>query len=135
MGDINRFRADLDREKNGTWIVDRESGISLKIASIDHNPQFQEALRTAVDARKMLFETKELNEEQHLDAFREAVAKTILLDWKDMTENGESVPYSWEKVLAWFRDPEMWRLPEFVVQEARRESNFRKELVRDAIKN
>ncbi len=135
MGDINRFRADLDKEKNGTWILDRASGVSFLIAYIDRNPDFQETLRVAVEQRKVLFNVKELNEDQHLDAFREAVAKTILLDWKDLTENGQPVPYSWEKAYEWFKDPEMWRLPDFIVAESRKESNFRKELVEGQVGN
>jgi hypothetical protein len=142
MGDINGFfRSDHDKETGGVWVtpVDERgrplSDAQFRIASLDNNPAFTQALRTALDQRKMTLETKELTDEQRLDALREATAKTILLDWKNLTENGEPVLYSWEKVLEWFRDPERWRFEEWVTREARKESNFRKEVTKALLKN
>ncbi len=142
MSDINElFASDLDKEKHGTWIVPldgrgRPVGTArFKIACIDHNPEFQESLRAAVEQRKVTLNAKELTEEQHLDAFREAVSQTILVDWEDVAENGQPVPYSWEKAYAWLKDPEKWRFSEWILTQAKAASNFRKELLEDQVKN
>lgn len=134
MAKLSAIRADLDKERNGVW-VPYQMGIELKIARLG-NPQYQEALRTATEARKVLLAVKDLSEEQRQDVQREVVAKTILLDWRGVEdEDGKPLAYSPQTAMSWFKDPELWRVYNFVLMESLEEEHFRKALLEDASKN
>ncbi len=133
MGNINALRTDLDKQLNGTW-VPYADGIELKIARWG-NERFLEAQRAAVEQRKVVLNTKELSEEQRLDANREAASRTILLDWRNLEDDGVPVVYSPEQALAFFRDPELASFWTFVFLQSLEEANFRKARLEADLKN
>jgi hypothetical protein len=124
MGNINTLRTDLDKQLHGTWVPYAE-GIELKIARWG-NEKFLEAQRAAVEQRKVVLNTKELSEEQRLDANKEAASRTILLDWRNLEDDGVPVVYAPEQALAYFRDPELASFWTFVFLQSLEEANFRK---------
>ena len=87
---LNALRADLDKERNGTW-VPYQGGIRLKLARLG-NPNYREASARIIDARKVQLNTKELTEEQMLDVQKEAASQTVLLDWENVEDdNGNAI--------------------------------------------
>lgn len=134
MAKINALRADLDKETNGMW-VPYQMGIELKIARLG-NAKYQEALRKAVEDRKVLLGVKELTDEQRQAVQKDVAAETILLDWRGVEDDdGDPLPYSAATAKAWFHDPELWRLYSFVLMQSLEEENFRKEILAAAAKN
>ena len=133
MGNINALRADLDRQVNGHWFA-FEDGIELKIARWG-NEKFLAAQKEALERHKVLLNAKELTDEQKLDANMEAASRTILLDWRNVEEDGVAVPYCAEQALAWFRDKELGAFWTFVFLTSVNEANFRKARIEADLKN
>ena len=131
--DINKLRADMDKERDGVW-VPYKADVVLKIARLA-NPLFREAEQRIIDRMKQELHQKDLTNEQAVDARKQAAAETILLGWKNVTESGEPVEYSAAKALEWFRDPELWRLWTFVLYESTQEDHFLRDVVEDTAKN
>jgi hypothetical protein len=129
--DINALRLDLNKEKEGAWVryevEDFATDIWLKIARWG-NPEFVKAVAEIAAQRKVVLNVKELDAEQRVDVNREAASRTILLDWKGATDNGQPLGYSPGKALEFFRDPEMRNFWAFVVGQSMRDANFRKEI-------
>lgn len=136
--DINALRVDLAMEQQGAWvryeIEDFKTDIWLRIARWG-NPAFVKAVSEITAQRKVLLGVKELDAEQRIDVNREAACRTILTDWTGAAENGRPLPYSPEKALEFFRDPEMRNFWSFVVSESMRDAHFRKELHEAGQKN
>jgi len=131
---IDAVRADLDKESKGVW-VPYELGIELKVARLG-NPGYQESLVKLTDARKALMGSIELSQDQRMDVQKEAVARTVLMDWRGIEDDqGNPVPFSPDKALEWFRDPELWRLYTFVLMVGLEEERFRKTVLEAAAKN
>jgi hypothetical protein len=133
MGNINTLRTDLDKQLHGTWVPYAE-GIELKIARWG-NEKFLEAQRAAIEQRQVVLHAKELSEDQRLDANKEAASRTILLDWRNLEDDGVPVVYSPEQALAYFRDPELATFWTFVFLQSLEEANFRKARLEAGLKN
>lgn len=133
MANINSIKTDIKKESEGTW-VDFILGIRLKIARA-RNPKYNEMIRKLtenmrVDLRKGKFEADEF--EQVLLKVR---AHTILLDWENIEEDGKMVPYSPEKAIEYFSNPELKDFYVFVVSISESSEAYKKELIEDAEKN
>lgn len=50
----------------------------------------------------------------------EALAESVLLDWQNLTMNGEAVPYSLDQARTWLTDPDFARLQEGVHEASQR---------------
>jgi hypothetical protein len=133
MGNINTLRADLDKQVNGTWFA-YEAGIELKIARWG-NERFLQVQQQLVEQRKVVLNARELTDEQRLDVNKEAAARTILLDWRHLDEDGVPVGYAPEQALAYFRDPELAAFWTFVFLKSVEEANFRKTRIEADLKN
>jgi len=131
---LDAIRADLDKERNGAW-VPYQGGILLKLARLG-NPNYRDAIARIIDERKVQLNVKELSEEQMLDVQKEAASETVLLNWENVDDGqGKPIPYSSATALEWFRDPELWRLWNFILYESAGEEHFRKALIEDAAGN
>ena len=124
----------IDEEvgQSGIW-VDFYSGSKLKLASTE-NAQYKAYL--AKLARKHRLQLDQANDDstgliQEITA--EAMAKHVLLDWRNVTLGGEqNAKYTPEKgKLALLNAP---KLREFVSEQASDSSNFKKQLVEDVKK-
>jgi hypothetical protein len=134
MARIDAVRSDLNKENQGVW-VPYQMGIELKVARLG-NPAYQQALVTLTEARKALLGCMELSDDQRADVQKEAVARTVLLDWRGIEDDeGNPIPYSPDQALLWFRDPELWRLYTFILMVGLEEERFRKSVLEAAAKN
>lgn len=137
MAKLNELKTDVKKETNGMWL-DFALGIRLKIARA-RNPNYQELLRELTephrsDLRKDQVEQKVID--ATADILKQVRAKTILLDWENIEdEKGVEIPYSPEKALEFFRDPELKDFYSFVVISSEDRDNFKKNLVEDSEKN
>ncbi len=126
MAKLSAIRTDTGKENDGVWIP-FELGIELKIARWN-NPKFKALQDTLTDRRKVLLDKVFLPEEAALDVEKEAVAQTILLDWRNVEgEDGQPLAYSAEAAVKLFKDPEYKDLYTFVRWSAMQKENFRKQ--------
>ena len=133
MADINSIKTSVDKEENGVW-VDFAEGIQLKIARA-RNPKYQEVLRNLIEPHKKDIRDDKLELEDIEVILLEIRAKTILLDWKNIEEDGKAVPYSVAKAMEYFKDPELKDFYVFVVTISENADQYKKDLIKDSEKN
>lgn len=139
MANINSIKTDVEKEDKGVWKEILDSGISLKIARA-RNSAYRELMRKLTEPRRDEIREEEKKDEAKLDILldilKEVRAKTILLDWKDLDDaDGNPIPYSCEKALEFFKDPELKDLYTFVIVSSEDMDNFKKDLVKESEKN
>jgi hypothetical protein len=91
------FATDSDKEKEGAW-VEFGSECSVKIARIN-NPNYVREFRRLTKVHKQAIRRGTLDEETADDILIEAMAKSIVTDWKGLKEDGVEIPYSVENAI------------------------------------
>ena len=133
MANINLVKTDISKQNDGTW-VDFLMGIRLKIARA-RNPKYSDMMRKLtenmrLDMREGKWDNKEFN-----DMLIQVRAHTILLDWENIDEDDKPVPYSPEKAMEYFRNPELNDFYTFVVSISESAEAYKKDLVKESEKN
>lgn len=117
--DLNDFRTDKEAKAHGVWVA-FGGGAEIKIASFD-SPSFTEAFRKATKPYQDL--GRAIPEDDQVSIMVECMANHIVLDWKNIFEGDDEVPYSIDNArrvlteLEWVRDR--------VIAEARKIENFK----------
>ena len=134
MANIELIKTSLDKELNGVW-VDFAEGIQLKIARA-RNPKYQELLRDFVEPKRKDIREDKLEINDFNNILLEVRAKTVLLDWKNIEDNeGNTILYSPEKALEFFRDPELKDFLTFVIAVSENADQYKKDLTEGSEKN
>lgn len=94
--EINDLRTDAKMEKEGVW-VEEAGGLKLKIARLE-NPDYQRFMaRKTKPFRNQIRRGNLESVREKMDLIiREAFARFILLDWKNLTDKGKSLKYAYE---------------------------------------
>ncbi len=96
MGDLKKiFATDKKKEQEGAW-VDFGEGIRIKIARIG-NPRYQEEFQRVSGPYKRQMRRGTMRDEVAEKLLTKVMAKTIVLDWEGLEEDGKAVKYSAEK--------------------------------------
>jgi len=82
------FKTDKESEVNGIW-EDFGDGCEIKIARIG-NPNFRKVSTEVRKPYKKQINRGTLSEEKTTNLLIKILAKTIILDWKGLTENDEN---------------------------------------------
>jgi len=101
MANIDSVKTDIDKETNGVW-VDFAAGIQLKIAR-SRNLKYQEEIRRLLEPAVGEMRNEIITTEAFAALLLRVRAKTVLLDWKNIEENGVTVPYSVEKAIKYIK--------------------------------
>jgi hypothetical protein len=133
MADINRIKTDLQKEINGVW-KEFECGIKLLIARA-RNPKYQELLRNLTENKLVEIREDKLDTKDFAEIMIQVRAKTILLDWENIEENGVTVPYSVEKAIEYFSNEELKDFYTFVVAVSENSDQYKKDLIKESEKN
>jgi hypothetical protein len=134
MAKLHAIATDMNKAENGIWIP-YEAGIELRIARYgnkNHNQYARQLLKPHVEIiRGRNAEPELLN-----DIDRQAAAKYILMDWKNIQDDdGKDIPFSTEKALELFRDPAYEDFYKFVIQVSMNRENYRLDLQKESEKN
>lgn len=92
-----KFAVDPVREKDGVWF-DIGDDAHVKIAAMN-NPNWQRVMRAKFKGKERQIQLKTLPDAVAEKLYIEAIAETILLDWKGFTSNGQPLAYSREAVV------------------------------------
>jgi len=96
------FGIDKDAAENGKWF-DLEDGGSVRVAKLGCLAFKTEVQRLQKPFLAIL--NSSMDSSEILDKITtDAMAKTILLDWKDITMDGETLPYSTDKAKELLRE-------------------------------
>ena len=102
-------KSDVKSDTEGRWF-EYALGIEVKVSRMG-NPAFQTHIRNLAKRR-----ARGVTQE---DMTKSAVAHTIVTDWKNLSDdNDEAVPYSAEKCLEFFHDPDYYDFYRWVLSVA-----------------
>ena len=98
MGDIKQmFGVNKNLEISGVW-QDIGDGVSVKVARTG-NSEYQKVFEKISKPHKRAIRRGTLNNDVAEKLLIKVMAKTILLDWKGLEEDGMEVPFSDEAAL------------------------------------
>jgi len=117
--DLNDFKMDKAAIKAGVWI-DMGGGARFKLASFD-SPEFTDAFRKATKPYTDL--SKEVPEKDQETIMCRTMATHILLDWENVFDGDEPLPYSTEEAFRVLLELE--RVRTRVITEAQKLDNFK----------
>lgn len=103
MGDIKKlFGTDKQKEVEGVW-SEVGDGVELKIARIG-NPEYQKEFQKISKPHRRAIRSGTLSNDVAEKLLIKAMAKNILVDWRNLKEDGEDVPYSYENAVRLLTD-------------------------------
>ena len=130
--EINELKTDKKMEAEGVWVKE-EGGLELKIARLD-NPEYRRfvAKKSKPFRRQIARGNIESLSDKMENIIREAFARFILLDWKNLTEKGKELKYTYENA---YRILGIKDFFEIVESHAANAEIYRQETIKDAEKN
>jgi hypothetical protein len=115
------FGTDKEKEKKGI-VKQIGEGAWVRIARIG-NPDYERVLTALSKPYRLQIQRGTLDPKIQDKLYIEVIAKTVLLDWGGITDNGVDVAYSVENAIKMLTDyPDFL---EFIVAEANRLENFK----------
>lgn len=100
-----QFTTDHQIEREGVW-VQMDTVARIKVARID-NADFRELSRRLGKPYRQAARAGVFSDETATDIMIQCLAKTILLDWEGLSEDGQPIPYSQKeavRVLTAYKD-------------------------------
>lgn len=139
MGEILKFAMDTEKEDQGVWVQYPGTDIEFRIARMG-NPKYLEFKRklsrpfsrqiTKAVRGEGDFPAREMEE-----AEIKAVAKTILLGWRNLELNGKSIEYTPEKAEEILSDRRFRPILNWITEASEREDAYRQEDLDSQSKN
>lgn len=120
--DLKGLRTDPEKERGGVWRTYPGTDVEVRIARTRTDEYQREARRVARQERAR---SGKFDEKSILDAMAPVVAKLVILDWKNITENGQTVPYTPEKATEILRDPQLADFRDWILGVASDADNYR----------
>jgi len=133
MANLNSIKTDLEKMVKGVWTPFIED-IELCIASVN-SPLYKDARKRALQPYLRQIRLGTLDTDKVLDIIKPAVAEHLLLDWKNIEENGKKIPYSKAKAIEFLSDPSLAELYNFVLTTAGENDIYRQAAFEDGVKN
>ena len=129
MAELNTVFTDLRKAEEGIWVTYPGSDVECRIARLSNNPRFQqEAMKLRRDAKLRRILEGGFNTQDAKETIAPVVAEYVLLDWKNLTENGEAIPYTREKATELLCMPEMADFYDWVLIIANDVDLYRKDI-------
>ncbi|HWM89404.1 MAG TPA: hypothetical protein VN493_01410 [Thermoanaerobaculia bacterium] len=127
--DISKFQTNKSAEEEGIWVDVDGNGTKVKVARIN-NARYKKFFQKITKPYKRQIRNGTLAEELAEKLLVDALANTILLDWKGFTKGGEDFPYSVDNARSFLQESADFR--DFVSDAANEMENFRAEELEEA---
>ena len=135
MNDLHaQYATDPIKEIEGVWTDDLGGGLQLRIARLK-NPNFRKLYQKLTKPYERQIRNRTLDDATENAILAKCLAKTVLLDWKNMKVAGEIIPYSYEAALKILSDDTLGDFRDQVVDLANEVELFRAEQMEEAEKN
>ena len=135
--DIKGRRIDVDKREQGDWVenIPEWGDLRLKVRGINNADyrKLQAKLLETVPRQKRLRGTIEPEEQDRI--LNTCLLNTCLLDWENLSDGGQPVPFSKETARSFLFDPEMEPFREAVAFAARVVAEQQDETIEDALGN
>src|SRR6185436_7183230 len=122
--DISKFQTSKSAEEEGIWVDVDGNGTKVKVARIN-NARYKKYFQKITKPYKRQIRNGTLAEELAEKLLVDALANTILLDWKGFTKEGADFPYSVDNARSFLQESADFR--DFVSDAANEMENFRGE--------
>jgi len=124
---LDSLKVDDTLQTEGVW-TELFPGLQVRIARLG-NPKCEKLLQKLRKPHLRTLRKGQISEELADSLLKQAMAKTVLLDWKGLVvtgENGEdvSIPYSPEQALKFFQDKSIPDFFDAVLEFSRNAQNF-----------
>lgn len=136
MLDLKFLRADKKASEEGTWA--EYFGGKFLIARFNNDNATQLRAKLTIENYDALMKGGEEAVALNTEINARVMAETILLDWKDVGENGVELPFSKEVAFAYFSDPSLKDFYQFVENYSLNRTNYQtktEEMVITSVKN
>lgn len=131
MAKLSRVKIDAKRAVEGVWHTYAE-GIEVRVARM-FNPNYERVVAELMKPHAKEYRAGRLSNEQMEDVRVQAIARTVLLDWKNVEDDdGQPMPYTPERGLAVLRDPGYVDLLAFISAKAGDWESYRLSVQEDA---
>ncbi|HBL31851.1 MAG TPA: hypothetical protein DD490_33935 [Acidobacteria bacterium] len=127
--DISKFQTNKAAEEDGVWVDVDGNGTKIKVARIN-NPRYKKHFQKITKPYKRQIRNGTLSEDLAEKLLVDALASTILLDWKGFTKGGEPFPYSVDNARQFLGESADFR--DFVSDAANEMENYRAEELEEA---
>jgi hypothetical protein len=127
--DISKFQTSKSAEEDGIWVDVDGNGTKVKVARIN-NARYKKYFQKITKPYKRQIRNGTLAEELAEKLLVDALANTILLDWKGFTKDGEDFLYSVDNARSFLQESADFR--DFVSDAANEMENFRGEELEEA---
>lgn len=115
--------------------VEYESGIMVTLRPMP-NPDFDARMQQVRKPNLRKIRRGNLGGSEAEAMVKDAIAHAVVKGWTNLEdENGVTIPYSPEKCLEFFSDPQLYDFYQFCRQESTNIDNFRKEDEEDGVGN
>jgi len=131
MAEIKQLAVDAEKQSKGVW-VPYDLDVELLIAGTS-SPEFRKASAELLAPHRQKIRTTGLTFDERISIIKPAIAQHLLKGWRNLTENGKTIPFSAHKALEVFE-----QLPDmavFVLGAADEKEWFRKEAQKESAKN
>lgn len=127
MAGLNSFAIDVEKEETGIW--EELGGMEFLVAKAGNKDW--KNLYKKLEAAKFgkSSRNKERDPEIELDILIQCLAKTAVLDWKNVTLDGEELKYSKEKAYEILVDKRFKLLTEALLDVALNQERFKEEMI------
>lgn len=119
--DISKYKSNPKKEQEGVWVEVGDA--SFKIARMN-NIAYRKLLAEKMKPHRAAVQANNLDMDVLIKIMAETVAETIILDWKNLTDDGVPVPYSKEKVIELMTNDAYKDLGEFLMKLAEDRNRF-----------
>lgn len=127
-----QFETDEQLEVEGVWEELDDDGAAILVARVGNKAYLKEYQKVPIGIRRQL-DNNTLPEGMGETIINKMLARTILLDWKDLSDDGVKIAYNFDNALKMLSQYKDFR--EFVWAIANDLSRFREEELEEAGKN
>lgn len=132
MAKLSKIKRDTSLSENGVWVNNVVDDICVKVAANNNKKYLNEIQRLMKPYQRSYKSMGDSFNDIFTDIQNKAIAKAILLDWKNVEDDdGKQLVYSETEAYNLLKDPENKEFRDLIISLSEENEVFRKEYVED----
>lgn len=131
MAKLSKIKRDTNLAEQGVWVNNVLDDVCVKVAAMN-NKKYTEEIQRLMKPHQRSYRNNPSFNDIFLDLQNKAMAKAVLLDWKNV-ENEDGTPLLYSETAAYnlLKDPENKEFRDLVISLSEENEVFRKEVQED----
>ena len=131
MAKLSKIKRDANAAENGVWVNNVVDDICVKVAA-ENNKRYTDEVQRLMKPHQKSYKNNPSFNDIFTDIQNKAMAKAILLDWKNM-QNDDETPLEYSEAAAYtlLKDPENKEFRDLIMSLAAENEVFRKEVAEE----